>query len=127
MNSLIEHIINNNFVKANETLNEQIKGIVENKLFEKRKMYAATITEQVSVDCEGMVHTASGERLLPSVYKQRRGLVEDKSDNDNPANDNKKSAHKEKYHPGEEPPKKPKFKLRLKPANDNPANYNKKD
>ena len=127
MKSLLEHIVNNDFVKANESLNEQFKSIVENKLFEKKKMYAAKLTEQVTVDCEGMVHTASGERLLPSVYKQRRGLVEEKheSDNDNPKNHIKKSKDKEKYHPYEQPQEKKKIKfVRLNPANDNPANQN---
>lgn len=110
MKSIVQHIFNNNFVKANESLNEQFKIIVERKLFEKKKMYAAKLTEQVAVDCDGMVHTASGERLLPSVYKQRRGLVEEKHES-------------EKHKSVQAIIKKMRIK-KYSASNDNPANQN---
>ena len=116
MNPLIEHITKNEFVKATEILQEKIGHIVSKKLLEMKKMYSAKLTEQVFVDAEGMVHTASGETLLPSVYKLRRGLVEEKhesskhpsvqalikkmrmikSANDPAANDNIKTANQNK-------------------------------
>jgi len=85
MNPLIEHITKNEFVKATEILQEKIGHIVSKKLLEMKKMYSAKLTEQVSVDAEGMVHTASGETLLPSVYKLRRGLVEEKKSSKHPS------------------------------------------
>ena len=116
MNPLIEYITKNEFVKATEILQEKIGHIVSKKLLEMKKIYSAKLTEQVSVDAEGMVHTASGETLLPSVYKLRRGLVEEKhesskhpsvqslikkmrmikSANDPAANDNIKTANQNK-------------------------------
>ena len=85
MNPLIERITKNEFVKAKEILQEKIGHIVSKKLLEMKKMHSAKLTEQVSVDAEGMVHTASGETLLPSVYKLRRGLVEEKKSSKHPS------------------------------------------
>jgi len=110
MNPLIEHITKNEFVKATEILQEKIGHIVSKKLLEMKKMYSAKLTEQVSVDAEGMVHTASGETLLPSVYKLRRGLVEEK--------------HESSKHPSVQALIKKMRAGKLNPANDPAANDN---
>jgi len=110
MNPLIEHITKNEFVKATEILQEKIGHIVSKKLLEMKKMHSAKLTEQVSVDAEGRVHTASGETLLPSVYKLRRGLVEEK--------------HESSKHPSVQALIKKMRAGKLNPANDPAANDN---
>jgi hypothetical protein len=78
MKELVEHIVNKDHVKANELLEQHLSDIVESKMNEVKKMIAARMDEQVSVQNDGMVHTAAGEELLPSVYRQRRQLAEGK-------------------------------------------------
>lgn len=106
MNSLIDQIINKNYDAANASLKEELSSIVERKLGEIKKQKAAKIetkppfepdvkapkkrikavrksiqaqTKVVSeamVDRDGLVSLPTGERVLASVYRQRRWLAE---------------------------------------------------
>lgn len=82
MNRLIQNILDKNYEAANASLNEELSGIVERKLHEKKKIIAAKIDEQI-VHRDGKVHLATGEKVLPSVYRQRRGLAEENLEKDN--------------------------------------------
>ena len=78
MKDLLEQIIEKQHTKANEIFESHMSDIVESKLNEVKKMIAARMDEQVTVGHTGKVHTASGEELLPSVYRARRQLAEGK-------------------------------------------------
>lgn len=78
MKELLEQIIEKQHTKANEIFESHMSDIVKSKLNEVKKMIAARMDEQVTVDHTGKVHTASGEKLLPSVYRARRQLAEGK-------------------------------------------------
>lgn len=78
MTDLIESIINKNFTEANSQLNERLEQIAERKITEVKKMVAAKLEEQTTVQDDGNVHTASGRKVLPSVRKAELGLTEAK-------------------------------------------------
>ena len=78
MKDLVEHIVGKEHTKANEIFESHMSDIVESKLNEVKKMIAARIDEQVIVGHTGKVHTATGEEILPSVYRARRQLAEGK-------------------------------------------------
>jgi len=78
MKDLLEQIIEKKHTKANEIFESHMSDIVESKLNEVKKMIAARMDEQVTAGHTGKVHTASGEELLPSVYRARRQLAEGK-------------------------------------------------
>jgi hypothetical protein len=78
MKQIVEHIVNKEHTKANELIEQHIGNILESKLNEVKKMIAARIDEQIIVQSDGMAHTASGEEILPSVYRARRQLAEGK-------------------------------------------------
>lgn len=75
MTDLIESIINKNFTEANSQLNERLEQIAERKITEVKKMVAAKLEEQTTVQDDGNVHTASGRKVLPSVRKAELGLT----------------------------------------------------
>ena len=78
MNELIESIINKEYTKADEIINEELKIIVARKLNEAKKMVAAKIfTEQLNIDDKGKFHEAGGKKVLGSVEKLKRGLAEE--------------------------------------------------
>lgn len=67
----IDNIINKDFEEANALLENCVKDLLVQKLFEMKKIYAARLSEQI-VNNHGRVETATGESLLPSVYRHRR-------------------------------------------------------
>jgi hypothetical protein len=75
MKNLIENITSKNYTEANSNVTERLGQIVEQKINEVRKMVAAKLNE-VTVHLDGLVHTSTGERILPSVSRQRRSLNE---------------------------------------------------
>lgn len=68
---LLHKIINKNFEEANAILENCVKDLLVQKLFEMKKIYAARLSEQI-VNKHGRVETATGESILPSVYRHRR-------------------------------------------------------
>lgn len=104
MDKLIDNIINKEFKEAENSLREELASLVERKLGEKKKMMTSgdtpfkspgemgqikakrkplkgvtkvlkDIKEQI-VQKDGLIHLATGEKVLPSVYRQRRWLAE---------------------------------------------------
>lgn len=78
MDKIIESIVNKDYEEANGLIKEEIGKIVLSKLHEMKKMIAArnsTLSEAI-VHPDGLVHLATGEMILPSVWKHRRGLSE---------------------------------------------------
>lgn len=78
MDKIIESIFNKNYEEANGLIKEEIGKIVLSKLHEMKKIIAArdySLNEAI-VQADGLVHLATGEMVLPSVYRQRRGLTE---------------------------------------------------
>lgn len=71
----VDCILNKNFDDANSLLESAVKDILEKKMFEMKKMTAARLSEQI-VHPDGHVHMATGEKVLPSVARQRRWLAE---------------------------------------------------
>jgi hypothetical protein len=78
MSQLVESIVNKNHNVSKELFEQHMEELVQSKLNEVKKMIAARMDEQVTVGHTGKVHTASGEELLPSVYRARRQLAEGK-------------------------------------------------
>lgn len=78
MKDLLEQIIEKQHTKANEIFESHMSDIVESKLNEVKKMLAARMDEQITVQDNGMHLTATGEEILPSVYRARRQLAEAK-------------------------------------------------
>lgn len=78
MDKIIESIVNKNYEEANGLIKEEIGKIVISKLHEMKKMIAAKNTNlsEAIVQADGKVHLATGEMILPSVYRLRRGLTE---------------------------------------------------
>ena len=87
MKELIHNIVEKNFEDANKVLKEHLDQIVERKKHEMYKMVAAKSFDQhlneAIVQEDGYVHTAPGERILPSVWRARRGLTEENLEVDN--------------------------------------------
>ena len=78
MNHLIESIVNKDHTTSKELFEQYMNQLMNEKLNEVKKMIAARIDE-VTVHPDGKVHTAAGEEVLPSVYRARRQLAEDKA------------------------------------------------
>jgi hypothetical protein len=78
MKQLIESIANKDHTESNELFEQHMNQLMNEKLDEVKKMIAARIDEQITVNKDGEVHTATGEKVLPSVLRQRRGLSEAK-------------------------------------------------
>lgn len=72
----IDHIINKNYDAANNLLEEQITTVLKSKLHEMKKIVAAHQFNEAVVWPDGKVHTATGEMILPSIWRHRRGLSE---------------------------------------------------
>jgi len=72
----IDHIINKNYDAANNLLEEQITTVLKSKLHEMKKIVAAHQFNEAVVWPDGKVHTATGEMILPSIWRHRRGLTE---------------------------------------------------
>lgn len=79
MKQLIESITNKDHTASNELFEQHMNQLMNQKLDEVKKMIAARIDEQITVNKDGKVHTAAGEEILPSVYRARRQLAEGKS------------------------------------------------
>lgn len=79
MNHLIESIVNKDHTTSKELFEQHMNQLMNEKLDEVKKMIAARIDEQITVNKDGKVHTAAGEEILPSVYRARRQLAEDKA------------------------------------------------
>ena len=97
----VDMIINKEFDKASELLEQHVSDILVQKVFEMKKHYAAKLSEQI-VQSDGKVHTHTGERILPSVYRARR-LSEargtpNRSEYENFAPDSEKAMEKEERH-----------------------------
>ena len=75
MKDLLENILNKEFETAKSRLEEELQKIIKKKLNEKKKMIAAGLSE-ANVNKEGLVELPTGEKILPSVYRQRRWLAE---------------------------------------------------
>ena len=78
MKQLIESITNKDHTASNELFEQHMNQLMNQKLDEVKKMIAARIDEQITVNKDGKVHTAAGEEILPSVYRARRQLAEGK-------------------------------------------------
>ena len=78
MKQLIESIANKDHTASNELFEQHMNQLMNEKLDEVKKMIAARIDEQITVNKDGKVHTAAGEEVLPSVYRARRQLAEGK-------------------------------------------------
>ena len=78
MRDLLEHIVEKEHTKANELFEQHMSDILDSKLHEVKKIIAARIDEQITVQNNGMHLTATGEEVLPSVIRQRRQLAEGK-------------------------------------------------
>lgn len=72
----VDHIINKNYDLANNILEQEITDVLKSKLYEMKKIVAAHQFNEAVVWPDGKVHTATGEMILPSVWRQRRGLTE---------------------------------------------------
>lgn len=79
MKQLIESIAHKDHTASNELFEQHMNQLMNEKLDEVKKMIAARIDEQITVNKDGKVHTAAGEEVLPSVYRARRQLAEDKA------------------------------------------------
>lgn len=78
MEELVNSILNKDYETAKTKLNEELSSIVERKLAEAKKKIAADLSmNEATVEKDGLVHLSTGEKVLPSVYKQRRWLAED--------------------------------------------------
>jgi hypothetical protein len=75
MKNIIESIINKNYDEANSLLENAVQERLLAKIFEMKKITAARLSEQI-VQPDGMVLMATGERVLPSIARHRRGLSE---------------------------------------------------
>lgn len=78
MKQLIESITNKDHTASNELFEQHMNQLMNQKLDEVKKMIAARIDEQITVNKDGKIHTAAGEEILPSVYRARRQLAEGK-------------------------------------------------
>lgn len=67
----VDKIINKQFDEANAILENCVKEVLTKKLFEMKKSYSAKLSEQI-VNQHGRIETATGEMVLPSVYRHRR-------------------------------------------------------
>jgi hypothetical protein len=72
----VDHIINKNYDLANNLLEQEITDVLKSKLHEMKKIVAAHQFNEAVVWPDGKVHTATGEMILPSIWRQRRGLTE---------------------------------------------------
>ena len=78
MKQLIESIAHKDHTASNELFEQHMNQLMNEKLDEVKKMIAARMDEQITVQDNGMHLTATGEEILPSVYRARRQLAEAK-------------------------------------------------
>ena len=75
MKDIVESILSKNYDEANSLLENAVQERLMAKIFEMKKITAARLSEQI-VQPNGMVRMATGEEVLPSIARHRRGLSE---------------------------------------------------